>query len=151
MSLSFAERYYDAVVVDVLDSTKFTNLRGRTGVLKVDAVDDFLGRVATTVDTLPLSEDLRSKLDQYLNDIKKNSDGSENNKKQRTFEYLASTGENYTVEILDDLQYSKLAIRHYAIVKDSAGVVVLEGPKTFSLDTSVLVTDIENRLEQILS
>ena len=151
LSLSFAERYYDAVVVDVLDSTKFTNLRGRTGVLKVDAVDDFLGRVATTVDTLPLSEDLRSKLDQYLNDIKKNSDGSENNKKQRTFEYLASTGENYTVEILDDLQYSKLAIRHYAIVKDSAGVVVLEGPKTFSLDTSVLVTDIENRLEQILS
>lgn len=151
LSLSFAERYYDAVVVDVLDSTKFTNLRGRTGVLKVDAVDDFLGRVATTVDTLPLSEDLRSKLDQYLNDIKKNSDGSENNKKQRTFEYLASTGENYTVEILDDLQYSKLAIRHYAIVKDSAGVVVLEGPKTFSLNTSVLVTDIENRLEQILS
>lgn len=151
LSLSFAERYYDAVVVDVLDSTKFTNLRGRTGVLKVDAVDDFLGRVATTVDTLPLSEDLRSKLDQYLNDIKKNSDGSENSKKQRTFEYLASTGENYTVEILDDLQYSKLAIRHYAIVKDSAGVVVLEGPKTFSLDTSVLVTDIENRLEQILS
>ena len=133
LSLSFAERYYDAVVVDVLDSTKFTNLRGRTGVLKVDAVDDFLGRVATTVDTLPLSEDLRSKLDQYLNDIKKNSDGSENNKKQRTFEYLASTGENYTVEI------------------DSAGVVVLEGPKTFSLNTSVLVTDIENRLEQILS
>ena len=151
LSLSFAERYYDAVVVDVLDSTKFTNLRGRTGVLKVDAVDDFLGRVATTVDTLPLSEDLRSKLDQYLNDIKKNSDGSENNKKQRTFEYLASTGENYTVEILDDLQYSKLAIRHYAIVKDSAGVVILEGPKTFSLNTSVLVTDIENRLEQILS
>lgn len=151
LSLSFAERYYDAVVVDVLDSTKFTNLRGRTGVLKVDAVDDFLGRVATTVDTLPLSGDLRSKLDQYLNDIKKNSDGSENNKKQRTFEYLASTGENYTVEILDDLQYSKLAIRHYAIVKDSAGVVVLEGPKTFSLNTSVLVTDIENRLEQILS
>lgn len=151
LSLSFAERYYDAVIVDVLDSTKFTNLRGRTGVLKVDAVDDFLGRVATTVDTLPLSEDLRSKLDQYLNDIKKNSDGSENNKKQRTFEYLASTGENYTVEILDDLQYSKLAIRHYAIVKDSAGVVVLEGPKTFSLNTSVLVTDIENRLEQILS
>ena len=151
LSLSFAERYYDAVVVDVLDSTKFTNLRGRTGVLKVDAVDDFLGRVATTVDTLPLSEDLRSKLDQYLNDIKKNSDGSENNKKQRTFEYLASTGENYTVEILDDLQYSKLAIRHYAVVKDSAGVVVLEGPKTFSLNTSVLVTDIENRLEQILS
>lgn len=151
LSLSFAERYYDAVVVDVLDSTKFTNLRGRTGVLKVDAVDDFLGRVATTVDTLPLSEDLRSKLDQYLNDIKKNSDGSENNKKQRTFEYLASTGENYTVEILDDLQYSKLAIRHYAIVKDSAGVVVLEGPKTFSLNTGVLVTDIENRLEQILS
>lgn len=151
LSLSFAERYYDAVVVDVLDSTKFTNLRGRTGVLKVDAVDDFLGRVATIVDTLPLSEGLRSKLDQYLNDIKKNSDGSENNKKQRTFEYLASTGENYTVEILDDLQYSKLAIRHYAIVKDSAGVVVLEGPKTFSLNTSVLVTDIENRLEQILS
>lgn len=149
--LTFAEQFYDAVTVDVLDSTNFTNLKGKTGVLKVDSVEDFLGRVATTIDTLPLSEDLRSKLDQYLVDIRKNSDGAGDTTKQRVFDYLASTGEIYTVEVLDDLTHSKLAVRHYATVKDKAGIIVLEGPKTFSLNISILVTDAENRLEQILS
>ena len=69
---------------------------------------------------------------------------------KRSFDYLASTGETYTVEVLDDLQYSKLAMRHYAVVKNSDGIIVLEGPKTFSLNVDILVTDVENRLEQIL-
>jgi len=149
VSGDFADLLFDTISVPVLDSTNLANLKGKTGVLKVDSIEELVGRIASTLDTLPLSVELKDKLQNYIQDLRTESGNGEGEQK-RSFDYLASTGEIYTVEVLDDLQYSKLAVRHYATVKNSDGIVVLEGPKTFSLNVDILVTDAENRLEQIL-
>lgn len=146
---SFIDTLFETITIPVLDSSKLTNLKDKSGVLKVGSVESLLGQIANTLSELPLSVDLKNKLNSYILDLKIDQEG-ENSETVRVFDYLASTGETYSIEILDDLQYSTLAVRHYAVVKDSKGIIVLEGPKTFSLNTAILVTDIENRLEQTL-
>lgn len=145
----FLECESPSITITVLEEKdKISNLQNRDGVLKVGSVQDLLSKVATDLEFLPLSKELRARIASLVSSLQVSRTVNLTN--LNTVSYIASNGERYTIEILDDQQYSRLAPRHYAAVRDSSGVVVLEGPKTFSLDVDILVTDIVNRLEQTI-
>lgn len=53
----------------------------------------------------------------------------------------------YTLEILLDTTYISIAPRHYAVAKDSTGVIMLQGEKSFSSSTDILLAEIRFKID----
>ena len=87
-SKEFIDLYFDTVTIPVLDSTNLANLRNKTGILKVDSVEQLLGQVASTLNTLPLSKELKGKLDRYAESLVFEQNAvSDKKERKRLFDY----------------------------------------------------------------
>ena len=56
----------------------------------------------------------------------------------------------YKLEIIQDPNSPEIAPRRFAIAKDRRGIVVLQGPSSFSSDTQVLLDEIKFRIDNQL-
>jgi len=63
-----------------------------------------------------------------------------------TFEYGG-----YKLEIVEDLNSPSVAPKRFAIARDRRGIVVLQGPSSFSADTQVLLDEIKFRIDNQLA
>lgn len=133
------------------ENTAFEDLRGESGVISFDSSkrDQFVGRLADTLDKLKLSAELKDKISELVQSLKQ-EEGSSDNSLTGTYSYIASDGRTYSIVLREDTKYSQLALRHYAEVLDDTGTVVLQGPVTFSLDKDILLEDAKSRLEQVI-
>lgn len=64
--------------------------------------------------------------------------------------YTAPNGEVYKLKVVDDLKSPKIAPRRFAVAEDLEGVVVLQGPKSFSSSTDILIEELKFRLDNQL-
>lgn len=133
------------------ENTTFEDLRGKSGVISFDSSkrDQFVGRLADTLDKLKLSTELKDKISDLVQSLKREEGNSENSL-TGTYNHIASDGRTYNIVLREDTKYSQLALRHYAEVLDDTGTVVLQGPVTFSLDKDILLEDAKARLEQVI-
>lgn len=133
------------------ENVNFKDLRGESGVISFDSGkrDQFVGRLADTLDKLKLSAELKDKIGSLVQSLKQ-EEGSSSDTLSGTCNYIASDGRSYSIVLREDTKYSQLALRHYAEVLDDTGTVVLRGPVTFSLDKDILLEDAKSRLEQVI-
>ena len=64
--------------------------------------------------------------------------------------YRSNSGNTYTIVVLEEEQENLPAPLRYAAVKDTNGVIVLKGERSFSSSTKVLVNEIKFRIENQL-
>lgn len=64
--------------------------------------------------------------------------------------YTAPNGEVYKLKIVEDRNSPKIAPRRFAVAEDKEGVVVLQGPKSFSSSTDILIEELKFRLDNQL-
>lgn len=57
----------------------------------------------------------------------------------------------YKLEIVEDLNSPSVAPKRFAIARDRRGIVVLQGPSSFSADTQVLLDEIKFRIDNQLA
>lgn len=134
------------------ENVNFKNLKGESGVISFDSSkrDQFVGRLADTLDSLKLSAELKDRIDSLVQSLKQEEGSSGSNTLTGTYNYIASNGRSYSIVLREDTKYSQLALRHYAEVLDDTGTVVLQGPVTFSLNKDILLEDAKSRLEQVI-
>ena len=107
-----------------------------------------LNRALTGINNSSLSDDIKKRLRDILDGfILPNSDSIQNDP---NFYHTGPNGVNYKLEILTDPQSPSIAPRRFAAAKDSKGVVVLRGPKSFSSSTKVLLDEIKFRIDNQL-
>lgn len=73
-----------------------------------------------------------------------------NTDKDGSIFYTAPNGEVYKLKVVDDLKSPKIAPRRFAVAEDLEGVVVLQGPKSFSSSTDILIEELKFRLDNQL-
>ena len=64
--------------------------------------------------------------------------------------YIASNGRAYTLLVLNDESFTGVAPRRYAVARDTRGIVVLQGPKSFASSEQVLIDEIKLRIDNQL-
>jgi len=57
----------------------------------------------------------------------------------------------YKLEIIEDTNSPSVAPKRFAIAKDKRGIIVLQGPSSFSADTQVLLDEIKFRIDNQLA
>lgn len=68
-----------------------------------------------------------------------------------TFSYTKpSSGNNYTIKVLNDANSPSFAPKRYAVALNDQGVKVLQGPSSFSSSTKILVDEIKFRINNQL-
>lgn len=63
--------------------------------------------------------------------------------------YISKQGKKYTIKVVEDKATSGIALQHYAVAVDAVGVVVLQGPRSYSSDLGILVEEIKFALDQL--
>lgn len=129
------------------------NYGDRPGILKIEDWSSFLEDVLSKLRNLPLSQDMKDQLDSYWNyqvtSLGRSDETDESSADTSNTRTITSGGETYTVEVVEDEHSPRVAIRRYAQVRDSQGVVVLSGIKTFSTNLDTLVQEIKMQLDQL--
>ena len=73
------------------------------------------------------------------------AESSANNTPQEDFYY-----KGYKLQIVQDIVDYKLAPKRHAVAIDKRGIVVLQGPSSFSSSTDILLDEIKFRIDQLL-
>ena len=65
--------------------------------------------------------------------------------------YNGANGRRYKLEVINDPDSPAIAQRRQAVARDSEGVIVLRGPKSFSSSENVLIEELKFRIDNQLS
>lgn len=107
---------------------------------KLDSVDAYIERCF--LNNLTTSDDIDAALATIQPKGNTGSEGTPN----ANYEY-----KGYTLAIIEDPNSPPVAPKRYAIAKDRRGIVVLQGPSSFSADTQVLLDEIKFRIDNQLA
>lgn len=64
--------------------------------------------------------------------------------------YQAKNGQIYTLKIIKEEKGNYVTFQNYAVAENNMGIVVLQGPKSFSSNTEILIEELKFRLDQLL-
>lgn len=64
--------------------------------------------------------------------------------------YQAKNGQIYTLKIIKEERGDYVTFRNYAVAENNMGIIVLQGPKSFSSNTEILIEELKFRLDQLL-
>lgn len=93
---------------------------------------------------LDVVTDIRQELDSF-------STTPDNKEIDGDFFHRGPNGILYRLEIINDNESPKVAVKRFAVALDDEGVVVLEGPKSFASDTEILLNEIKFRIDNQLA
>ena len=117
--------------------------------IKLDSLDAYIERCY--LDSLSNTTDLLN-IDATLAAIQPPNSGDstiatgpDTGQTNPAFEY-----KGYKLEIVEDINSPAIAPRRFAIARDRRGIVVLQGPSSFSADTQVLLDEIKFRIDNQL-
>lgn len=131
----------------VLDETNFDQ---KPGILKVSDWNGFMETAIDKLKELPLTQDFKDELVDVWNEVVTEAKGTDEKEVQITkYQWRSKTGEIYNLEILEDDHSPAVAKRRFVRVTDQAGTVIMDGLKTFSVDTESLLQEIKMQLDQL--
>ena len=131
----------------VLDENTFDQ---KPGILKVSDWNSLMEVALTKLKDLPLTQDFKDELVDVWNEMITEAKGTDEKEVQITkFQWRSKTGDIYNLEILEDEHSPAVAKRRFVRVTDQAGTVIMDGLKTFSIDTDSLLQEIKMQLDQL--
>jgi len=95
-----------------------------------------------------IDRDTKGLIKSFLDTLKQD-DGSRTGQ-DADYYYRGPNGDLYKLEIVADIDSPSIAPRRFAVAKDTSGVIVLRGPKSFSSSTQVLLDEIKFRIDNQL-
>ncbi len=109
-----------------------------------------LKQVLNKLEDSSISKTILSNLEQItgtLSSIREGTDGG--SKEPGTVSYRSPSGEVYVIKVKEDMKFSKIAPRHYAVAVDTTGIEVLKGSPSFTSDTNVLIEEIKLLIDNL--
>ena len=106
---------------------------------------DFFLEVLQTIENLPVSPELKSRIQ-----VEVNPQEDQSNLGNEVDWYVTTTGQVYTLRLRASSVSPKIATQRYVEVTDESGTVVYEGPRTFATKPQVLFEEVKVRLTQLL-
>lgn len=110
----------------------------------INTLNDLLYRINNS----NLSNDIKERIKGILDNF--NSPLAASTVNDANFYHTGPNGIVYKLEILIDPDSPDIAPRRFAVAKDSQGVVVLRGPKSFSSSVEILLDEIKFRIDNQL-
>jgi hypothetical protein len=95
-----------------------------------------------------IDRDTKGLIKSFLDTLKQD-DGSKTGQ-DADYYYRGPNGDLYKLEIVADIDSPSIAPRRFAVAKDTSGVIVLRGTKSFSSSTQVLLDEIKFRIDNQL-